>query len=278
VRTDDTHNVHRETGAAWDETAANYERDEAEQIALLREGGSTLLEPERRILGDLSPWYGCAVHLQCAGGSDTLSLLHQGAAEVVGVGISPRMIAVAQRKAEALQAAARWYCGDVLDMPRELDGTADLVYTGRGALPWIMDIEAWARVVARLLKAEGRLFVFEGHPLDWVWETSASTYKLDTRDGDYFSTALNDQRWPMPFLDQNDRPVNAPRAREHQWTLGAILNALIGAGLILERFEEHPDLYWNQFPSLPEDLSRRLPHTFSLLIRKGDSDEQEQIL
>ncbi len=60
-----------------------------------------------------------------------------------------------------------------------------------------------------------------------------------------------------------------PRAREHQWTLGDVLNALVAVGLRLEHFEEHPDLYWGQFPCLPDDLARRLPHTFSLLMRKA---------
>lgn len=266
---DNFQTLHQETGAAWDETAAIYERDEAEQIRFLRAGGNTLLDPERRILGDLSPWCHRAIHLQCAGGSDSLSLLHQGAGEVIGVDISPRMIAVAQRKTDTLQAKARWYCADVLNVPQELDGTADLVYTSRGALPWVMVITDWARIVERLLKPGGRLFVHEGHPLDWVWDTDAAEYRLDSQQGDYFSMTLNDQRWPMPFLDEQSRPQVAPRAREHQWTLGDILNALVGVGLTLERFEEHPDLFWNQFPNLPENLARRLPHTFSLLMRKA---------
>jgi SAM-dependent methyltransferase len=269
VRAEDAQNVHRETGEAWNEAAAIYERDEAEQICFLLDGGSTLLEPERRVLGDITSWCYRAIHLQCAGGSDTLSLLQQGAAEVVGVDISPRMIAVAQRKADALHAAAYWCCADVLETPHELDGTADLVYTGRGALPWIMELTVWAEVVSRLLKPGGTLFVFEGHPLDWVWDTSQSEYRLDARHGDYFAQTLNDQRWPMPLLDAQVRPHTASRAREHQWTIADILNALIGAGLTLERFEEHPDLYWNQFPALPDESVRRLPHSFSLLMRKA---------
>ena len=37
----------------------------------------------------------------------------------------------------------------------------------------------------------------------------------------------------------------------------------------IERLEEHPDPYWNQFPLLAADLVRRLPHTYSLLASKG---------
>jgi hypothetical protein len=37
---------------------------------------------------------------------------------------------------------------------------------------------------------------------------------------------------------------------------------------ICEHSTKHPDLFWNQFPNIPPDLARRLPHTFSLLMRK----------
>ena len=267
----DTSAVHEQTGAAWDQAAALYEREEAEQIEDLRSGGSSLLAPEQRILGDLRPWCRKAIHLQCAGGTDTLSLLAQGAQEVAGADISPRMIGVARRKAEALNAPATFFVCDTLEMPHELDGTADLVYTGRGALPWMMDIDAWASVTERLLKPRGKLYVFEGHPLDWVWDMEAGDYRLDPVRGDYFSEQLTDLRWPNPMLasmSENESGEARPKAREHQWTLGAILNALVATGLRLEHFEEHPDLYWGQFPFLPDDLARKLPHTFSLLMHR----------
>jgi len=264
----DSHDLHQETGAAWDQAATIYERNEAEDIEFLRSGGNSLLVPERRILGDLRPWCQRAIHLQCAGGTDTFSLLAQGAQELVGTDISPRMIGVARRKAEALDAPATFHVSDTLEVPSDLDGTADLVYTGRGALPWMMDIGAWAQVVERLLTPGGKLYVFEGHPLDWVWDMGASEYRLDLVRGDYFSEALSDQRWPNPMLDGMIGDGDRPRAREHQWTLGDVMNALGATGLRLEHFEEHPDLYWGQFPYLPDDLARRLPHTFSLLMRK----------
>jgi ubiquinone/menaquinone biosynthesis C-methylase UbiE len=261
---------HKETSVAWNVTAAIYERDEAEDIAMLRSGNNSLLPPEHSFLHDLHTWCERAIHLQCAGGTDTLSLWNMGAAEVVGVDISEKMIAVAQRKSTRLSAPARWYCCDILDTPHELDNTADLVYTGRGALPWIMDIRAWAGVVARLLKPSGRLYVFEGHPLDWVWDMEATTYQLSSRTGNYFSNAVvMDRGWPL-FSDPIQKHMSKDQIHvyERQWTLGEIMNSLVAAGMRLERFEEHPDLFWNQFPNLMPELSDRLPHTFSLLMRK----------
>ena len=45
---------HRETGVAWNVTAAIYERDEEADITLLRSGGNSLLSPEHHFLHDLN--------------------------------------------------------------------------------------------------------------------------------------------------------------------------------------------------------------------------------
>jgi SAM-dependent methyltransferase len=264
-----TRDRHEETGATWEVTAALYERDEARDIALLRSGGNSLLAPEHRFLKDLDTWCHRAIHLQCAGGTDTLSLWNLGADDVVGVDISQAMIRVAERKTAALQAPARWFACDVLDTPHALDGTADLVYTGKGALPWMMEIQAWADTVARLLNSGGRVYIFEGHPLDWVWDMAADQYQFSERTGDYFSRAIvTDRGWPVVSSAVQAHKGERLHVHERQWTLGDVMNSLVAAGLLLERFEEHPDLFWNQFPHLPDDLARRLPHTFSLLMRK----------
>jgi SAM-dependent methyltransferase len=263
---------HQENRQAWNEAAARYEREIEEDIAFLRAGGRDFQAAELSFLHDLGAWCRRAVHLQCAGGRDTLSLWNQGAAEVIGVDISERMIACARRKSEVLGAPAFWHCCDVLATPRELDATADLVYTGKGALLWIMDIQAWAQVVARLLRPGGRLYVFEGHPLTWVWDGEATEFRLDPQYGDYFSTTVAvSQDWPGQYMPASalDRSGEEPaRKHERQWTLGQILNSLVQAGLRLERFEEHPEPYWNQFPNLPPETARKLPHTFSLFMRK----------
>jgi SAM-dependent methyltransferase len=265
--------IHQMNRLAWNEAAKVYDAEVEDTIAFLRSGGRSFCAPELAYLQDLATWCERAIHLQCAGGRDTLSLWNQGAKEVVGVDISDLMIAVAKRVSQALGAPAQWLCCDVLSTPQELNATADLVYTGRGALCWIMDIEAWARVVARLLKPGGRLYVFEGHPLDWVWDLNASKLQIETSPpyGDYFSQELDRSKgWPESYIPPDKvLPVDKQSIKyEHQWKLGDIINSLIVAGLTMERFEEHPDMFWNQMPRLPSEISRRLPHTFSLLMRK----------
>ncbi|MGI9048425.1 MAG: class I SAM-dependent methyltransferase [Rubrobacteraceae bacterium] len=98
--------MHESNRVAWDEAAARYAEEVERDVELLRSGGNSLLEPELRHLQSLDRWCGHAVHLQCAAGRDTLSLLNLGAGEVVGIDISGEMIELARRKSEALSSNA----------------------------------------------------------------------------------------------------------------------------------------------------------------------------
>lgn len=267
--------LHEQNREGWNEGAEAYEADLESQIEFLRGGGTNFVEPEYGFLQDLGSWCCRAIHLQCAGGTDTLSLWNLGAKEVVGIDISERMIDVARRKSEALRANAQWFRCDVLNAPHELDGTADLVYTGRGALCWIMDLEAWAAVVFQLLKPGGKLYVFEGHPIASLWKLESDTYELDPDWGDYFNAGPHaDSGWPSTYIGDLGKTKEEHAVKyEMLWKLSDIVNAVIGAGLVLERLEEHPDEYWDMFPNMPPNLSRKLPQTFSLLARKPGNKE-----
>lgn len=250
---------------------SKYAHDVDGDVAFLKAGGISLMSHEQRLLGDLAPWCGRAIHLQCSHGLDALSLWKLGAREVFGVDISESMLALAERKARLLDAPATWIHSNVLEVPADLNGTADLVYTGKGALPWVMDLERWAEVIERLLQPGGRLFVFEGHPLNWVWEPEASEFKLRADGGDYFGTEPRANRdFPGSSLEQAAALESpAPSARERQWTLGEVVTRLVAAGLTLERLEEYPEQYWPLFREIPEAEMQCLPHTFSLCMRKG---------
>ncbi len=257
--------MHEGNRDAWNRTArTGYGGDVEEDVALLRGGGDNLLADERRLLGEVR---GRVVHLQCSHGLDALGLLNRGAEEVVGVDISDELIRLAQEKSDALGARARWVRADVMETPRDLDGWADLVYTGRGAICWMTDLDVWAAVVARLLKPGGRLVLFEGHPLDFLWETEATGYAL--REGATYFTddPVEERGFPYDAALRGD-PSRPVELTSRVWTLGQTVTAVVRAGLRLERLEEYAEPFWDQFKAIPPAELRRLPHTFGLVASK----------
>jgi SAM-dependent methyltransferase len=261
----DVRELHEGNRDAWNRTARTvYESSVVSDIDLLRAGGTDLMEVEIRLLGPLS---GRAIHLQCSHGLDALSLLYLGVEEVVGIDISEEMLSQAQRKSDALGANAIWIRSDVLEAPSELDGTADLVYTGKGAICWMMDIDAWAKVVARLLKPGGRLFLIEGHPLDFLWDEDADEFVLRANRSYFLPTPAPERGFPYHAALRSD-PTQPVNLTSRVWTIGQVVNAVLGAGLQIAHLEEFPEPFWDQFKLIPPDTLKRLPHTFALVATK----------
>ena len=260
----DVRGMHAATRAAWDEAAERYEGWLDEATALIRSGGTNLFGVEIELIGDLR---GCrrAIHLQCAGGRDTLSLWNLGAAEVVGVDFSPRMLDLANRLTAATEAPARWILADVLDTPRELDGTADLVYTGRGSLIWLQDLDAWAAVVARLLAPGGRFVLFEGHPIEWLFDADDGGHWRAT-DYDYFAGPEASRGWAPEYIDRLSIPDEEQSWKfARAWTLGEVITALLGADLRLDRVGEHPIDWWGGHNDVVPLERGRIPLSFSVV-------------
>jgi SAM-dependent methyltransferase len=259
--------MHAANRAAWNEAAERYEGWLAEAIQQIRSGGTNLFGTEIELIGDLHGRCRRAIHLQCAGGRDTLSLWNLGANEVVGIDFSPRMLDLARRLAEATGAPARWIESDVLATPHELDGTADLVYTGRGSLLWLQDLDAWAAVVARLLSPSGRFVLFEGHPAEWLFDVDAEGRWVAT-DYDYFGGPEASKGWAPEYIDRlsiadADQSWKFARA----WTLGEVITSLLQAGLRLERVAEHPIDWWGGHADVRVEDRGRIPLSFSVVAR-----------
>src|SRR3954468_16818839 len=256
--------MHAANRAAWDEAAERYEGWFDEAVELIRGGGSNLFGVEHELLGDLRAGAGTgrAIHLQSAGGRDTLSLWNRGAREVIGVDISPRMLALAERLGRETGAPARWIEADVLDAPHELDGTADLVYTGRGSIIWLHDLPGWASDIHRLLAPSGRLVLFDGYPAEWLFDADEDGRPVVT-DYDYFGGVEASRGWAPEYIDRLSIPDGAQHWKfARAWTIGEIVTALVGAGLRLDRLVEYPVDWWAGHRDLrPEDRGR-LPLSF----------------
>ncbi len=262
---------HADNKASWEQAARYYTDRVNDTIVFLRSGGSSLHPIERSYLGELARWARAAIHLQCASGKDTLSLLNEGVEHVVGVDISEVHIRNARRTAAAHGANAEFFCCDVLETPRELDGRFDLVYTGRGAIGWVHDLDAWATVVHRLLRPGGALSLFDDHPASFLFDPDED--HLTYNGSSYFQSAAGGTGWPEGYIADLGIPDDELRPwHDRVWTLAELFAALGHQGLGLEHLGEYPEPYYDAFPRLEPEQLRRIPHTFAILARRPPGD------
>lgn len=217
------------------------------------------------------------LHSQCHFGLTTLSWARLGA-EVTGVDFSDHAIALAKTVSEQAGLPANFVCADVLRLPDALPARQqfDIVFTSYGVLTWIDDLTVWARNLADCLKPNGILFLAEEHPVANMYE--------DTEDGrgilmtrPYFSVSE-----PMRFEVQGSyaNPSAQTEQKEgYAWAhpLAAVFNALLAAGLVIERFAEYDHCAWPKFRAMRKEAPSvwrlvtegpRLPLMYSIRARK----------
>ena len=186
------------------------------------------------------------LHVQCHFGLDTLSWARLGAARVTGVDFSEPAIAFARELAAEVGLAdrSRFVVSDVYALPGPLEGeTFDVVYTGRGALGWLPDLEPWAEAVAGLVKPGGIFYIHEGHPCCGRSKTSRPTPGEVRVAYDYWGGETLTFPVQGSYADP-DADVDADV--EHGWnhSLGEIVTVLARSGLRIELLDEKRQLGW----------------------------------
>ncbi|XVU29474.1 class I SAM-dependent methyltransferase [Actinoplanes sp. CA-054009] len=238
--------------SAWD---AAY-RDQFRALGELP-ADATLTADEYELLRDVLAAHPLVVHPQSGNGRDDIALVRAGARAVIGVDYSQVAVEAAQTRADRLGADCRYITATVPGVPLR-DGCADLVYTGKGALIWMPDIDAWATEMARLLRPGGHLFLYEGHPATelWTWDLDQPRIRPDR---DYFGRSF--------VCDDYSFPANG--AVMWQWTLGRTVTAVVNAGLEIRHLAEYPEPFWRMGDVDAAAFRGRLPNAFTLLARSG---------
>ncbi len=232
---------------------------------------SNVVEFDRRYLGDLVGVD--LVHLQCHLGSDTVSLARLGAS-ITGLDFSPPAIAAARDLAARCNIEAQFVEGNVYDAAELLGRTYDMVYTGVGAINWLPDIGLWGRTVAALLRPGGRFHITEGHPAAMIYSDDATLDNMKI-EHPYFDGSPP-MRWEDSETYGGDGEVASPLHFEWAHGMGSIIQALIDAGLVIDRFDEHQSLAWEFLPWMepadggdgwvrfPQPLRQSVPLMFTI--------------
>jgi SAM-dependent methyltransferase len=248
---------------AWDVAARKYV-EESDDLLGTAQAGSSLLASERELLQPILQTADVVVHLQSGHGLDDLDLARAGDGTVVGVDFSEVTASAAKHRAEEMDLNVRYVLSECTRAGLR-GNVADLVYTGKGALMWLPDLNAWATEVARLLRPGGHLFLHEAHPAACLWTRDIDHPRIEPSRSYFAETRVNDT-FPASAID-HFAPGAQLDAVEWQWTFADILNAVTTAGLELRHLGEYPEPFWRPTGQAIPAWTGRLPNSFSLLAR-----------
>ncbi|MEO3784198.1 class I SAM-dependent methyltransferase [Actinocorallia sp. B10E7] len=196
-------------------------------------GRQTLYGIELELAGDVTGQD--VLHLQCHFGMDTLNWARLGA-RVTGVDFSSTAIVRARELAELAGLTADFVEADTQNLPSDLAGGFDLVIATYGVLCWIGDLDAWMRGAAMALRPGGRLVLVDLHP---AYQTLA-TYEPLVADWPYGGGQPQREVVAGTYADP-DLPMAPQEVVQYPHSVGEIVTAAAGAGLIIDRLGEHTE-------------------------------------
>ena len=129
----------------WNDWALMHVESGHYDVEGFKKGRCTLYPVELEEIGDVNGK--SLLHLKCHFGMDTLSWARRGA-KATGADFSDKAIEIARSLSKELGIKTDFVCCNIYDLPENLSGEFDIVYTSAGVLCWLPDLMKWARVIS----------------------------------------------------------------------------------------------------------------------------------
>ncbi|MDA1192295.1 MAG: class I SAM-dependent methyltransferase [Candidatus Poribacteria bacterium] len=250
---------------AWNQAAPVHRET---QFARLVDGFSTpgfscLAPTETGLLHEIGIEGRAVAQLCCNNGRELLSVKNLGAGECVGFDLSDEFIGQARELATIADLDVSFVREDVYSIPPTYDGRFDLAYVTIGALCWLPDLDEFLRVVARLLKDDGSLFLYDMHPILGMFECADRGIPLPRYS--YFKAE--------PFVELGGIDYYGGTTYESapsycfQHPLGAVFSACLSSGFVVTHFKEYDKDISSLFEHF-EPLDTTFPLSYTLVARK----------
>lgn len=170
-------------------------------------------------------------------------------ADVTVFDISEENKKYAMELADAAQIAIHYEVCDVLEINlHKYAGNFDVVFMEGGILHYFHNISDFMQMMYALLKPDGYMICSDFHPLTKIYDVLDFQQPLRG----YFSTEIFEGEMPHArFYDEETRKT-FPKCSLRKYTISEIINAVIGSGFVLNRFDEHPA--WTN-PDLPGEFT-----------------------
>ncbi|NNE29518.1 MAG: class I SAM-dependent methyltransferase [Saprospiraceae bacterium] len=252
----------------WDAKTPIHLESAFYDVEGFKNGGERLNSIELQGLGDVSGK--TMLHLQCHFGMDSMCWARRGA-EVTAVDFSGKSIEAGRTLSQELNIPVDFLEKDVYSLPEVLENQYDIVFTSYGAICWLPDLTKWAEIITDYLQPGGVFFIAEFHPFMYTLDFDSQEIEYP-----YFNSG-------KAFFEVESGTYTNPEAdiqrEEYFWihSLDETINALMDAGLQLEKFQEYDYSPYNCFPNMKERETEKfifskydlpLPYVFSLKMKK----------
>lgn len=168
----------------------------------------------------ISDFRGKRVLVPSSGDNGAVFAFHLLGAKVTSADISERQLHNAKMIADGQDWDIQFIQTDSMKLENIEDREYDLVYTSNGVHVWINDLSAMYNNFYRVLKPGGRYIMFETHPFIRPFDGDAAD------QGQFIIKKLYESTGPF-----GEVPTMA-------WRIMDITNAMISAGLTIQRMEE----------------------------------------
>ncbi len=137
-------------------------------------------------------------------------------------------------------------CSSVYDLPQNLEGKFDIVFTSYGVLCWLPDLDAWGDVIDHFLAPGGFFYIAEQHPVGGMFSDGGGELVASES---YFDTGPIEETSDGSYADRNAILENKT---SYQWQhpLSEIINALATSGLRVDFLHEFPFCMFRWLPSM----------------------------
>ncbi|MEI6731302.1 MAG: class I SAM-dependent methyltransferase [archaeon] len=203
--------------------------------------------------------------LCCNNGRELISIIKLGAKEGTGFDISDAAIADAKEFADIAKVNCDFICTDVYSIGEKYSNVFDIIYISAGSLNWLPNIEKFFKVINRLLKKGGRLFIYEIHPFSEVFASSDNN-KFDSNNPykitkSYFDNSAQMQETGIDYIGKEKY-----KSETNYWfthTMSDIINGCIRNDIRITELKEYPFDVSAVLEHLQKD--KLVPLSFSLL-------------
>jgi len=253
--------------ASWNRRTSHHISSDFYDMEGFKAGNTSLNNIELDLLGDIKGK--SILHLQCHFGQDTMSFARMGA-QATGIDLSDEAIKQAKKINDELDLDATFVESDVYDLPNNLEGEFDIVFTSYGTIGWLPNLDKWAKVVSYFLKPSGKFVFVEFHPNVWMYDDDFTHVKynyfndeaiIEAVDGTY---AQNEKEETFDSVSWNHG-------------LSEVITSLLNQGLKIEGFKEYNYSPYDCFDHtekvadkkyIIKPFGTKMPLCYSLVCRK----------